>query len=391
MSKRGEACDFWDLSCLAAEAVNRTAGAVCRRRLRVALVGAGIFAQKAHLPSLLKDSSDCFELAAIWSRSVSSAEAAGEVAQRLLPGASRPELLSGEAGWQELLSGRLGLDLLDLVLPIPEQPRFVEAALRNGLAVVSEKPLAPDLETGRKLLRAAAGASGRWFVAENWRFEPPFRIAAAAHSQGAIGEVVAFSCSSMGFLPGDSAYLKSGSWRTQEDADWIVDVGVHIAAGLRTALGEDVLVTHSTSKRLRQAIEPFDTFAAMLTSTERGVPGTWLFSLSSARPEASEVPGLSDAVVQVIGTNGSVVATRGTAELRDKDGKTVAKVGGLASYSVASALREVALELQGARPQGLPLYTAAEEAFKDLEVMCRIAELGQDGLQATVLQRKAEL
>eukprot|EP00438_Fugacium_kawagutii_P018663 Skav210094 [mRNA] locus=scaffold1510:378905:380126:- [translate_table: standard] len=46
----------------------------CSRPITVALVGAGTFARKAHVPSL-QDATDCFELVAVWSRSQQSAEA----------------------------------------------------------------------------------------------------------------------------------------------------------------------------------------------------------------------------------------------------------------------------------------------------------------------------
>eukprot|EP00435_Cladocopium_sp_Y103_P010789 s721_g2.t2 len=54
--------------------IHWTLNAPCSRRIAVALVGAGTFARKAHLPSL-QSASDCFELVAIWSRSRQAAEA----------------------------------------------------------------------------------------------------------------------------------------------------------------------------------------------------------------------------------------------------------------------------------------------------------------------------
>lgn len=97
--------------------------------IRLALVGAGVFAQNAHLPALLA-LQDRIEIIAVYSRTHASAAA---LAQRI---GAEVEVYTDLAA----LLTRPDLDAVDLLLPIPIQAGFVEAALRAGKHVISEKP-----------------------------------------------------------------------------------------------------------------------------------------------------------------------------------------------------------------------------------------------------------
>ena len=237
-------CSSDDLACIAKQVTLHLNTSTCNRRVAVALVGAGTFAKKAHLPSLLLDKA-CFDLRVVWSKSASSAQAlSGLVAER---GQTPPAFLWGDQGWSEIISGKRAVELIDVVLPISAQPWFVKSALAAGLSVVSEKPVASnsaqaaDVLDAWKLSSQTLGMSNcQWFVCENWRFEPAFRVAQAAIRSGAIGQVVAFSANSVTYMPDDLPYMSSESWRMQ-GSSWIADVGVHLAAALHAILGSELL------------------------------------------------------------------------------------------------------------------------------------------------------
>lgn len=65
-----------------------------------------------------------------------------------------------------------------IALPILAQPEYIEAALAAGKHVLSEKPIAGDLEKAQRLLeyynsdKVKGGAT--WGVAENFRFLDSF-------------------------------------------------------------------------------------------------------------------------------------------------------------------------------------------------------------------------
>jgi len=387
-------CHNLNLTCLAKSFPIENDKAPCSRRLKVALVGAGIFARKAHLPSLL-EANDCFDLCAIWSRSRESAEAAALIAfehesaltpveHRKLQRSPPFATLWGDGGWSRLLSGDIGAEVLDIVLPIPSQVRYVQEGLSHGFSVISEKPVAPTSRQAEDMLAwiHRNRSLGRWFVAENWRFETPFRIGALAKEAGSIGDLLAFSAVSLGSIPVENVMVRAGSWRISEDSNWITDVAVHMVAGMRLVLGAEISVHGVSAKSVRQhphVLRPFDTFSAALLSGDgqRSIPGTMLFSLASPRIRPKEVPGLSDLTLHVVGTNGSLVVTRGSVELRDADGLEVAKLSGLQSPSVALALRSVslAIQLQGSFSQEasvrpvVAVPSSPEEALQDLRIV----------------------
>lgn len=45
------------------------------------------------------------------------------------------------------------------------------------------------------------------------RFEPSFRVAAAALNAKSVGEVLAFTGSSLAYMPSDIPYMQPGAWR----------------------------------------------------------------------------------------------------------------------------------------------------------------------------------
>ncbi|EOD08522.1 hypothetical protein EMIHUDRAFT_217210 [Emiliania huxleyi CCMP1516] len=183
-------------------------------RLKLGLVGCSWFALRAHVPALLAlEQRVGVRLTAVCSRtrkSMARAEAKIHAAD--------PEREVRRFAKMEQLFADADVDAVLLVLPIPLMPAAVEAALRAGKHVLSEKPAAPSIEAARRLLDAIAELGPRapvWLVLENWQFKPSVRWLRERLQEGAIGRVA-----------GEGA--------------WLVDAGVHWARLLREALGEPV-------------------------------------------------------------------------------------------------------------------------------------------------------
>eukprot|EP00438_Fugacium_kawagutii_P018662 Skav210093 [mRNA] locus=scaffold1510:372577:377157:- [translate_table: standard] len=176
----------------------------------------------------------------------------------------------------------------------------------------SEKPIAASRKEALELVQMAG--KKRWF-------EPSFRVAAAALAAKSVGEVLAFTGSSLAYMPPDTPYMQPNAWRmstgilADASGNWIVDVGVHYAAALRLTLG-DVRVApwqmamslageraegekrnatetvppamgelnkrsvrlpavHAVHRRVRPELLPFDSFAATLRANDTiGVSAT---------------------------------------------------------------------------------------------------------------------
>jgi predicted dehydrogenase len=134
------------------------------KRIRLALIGAGIFMRDAHLPALLR-LSDRFEIVAVHSRTPESTAA---LIERI--GASVEPIADVDA-----LLARADIDAVDMVLPIPAQAAVLAQVLASGKHVISEKPIAPDNATARALIELQRQHPAQvWMVAENWRYEEAY-------------------------------------------------------------------------------------------------------------------------------------------------------------------------------------------------------------------------
>ncbi len=312
--------------------------------IRIALVGAGIYARNAHLPTLHKQL-DAFEIAAVYSR---TAEAAHALATQA--GAS----VSVYTDVQPLLDDP-HIDAVDILLPIPIQADFVAAALRAGKHVISEKPIAPDSATARALIDLHRRLPGQvWMVGENWRYEEAFERAADLMRQGVIGRPLSCYWAQFSALkPGNPYYATA--WRRSGFAGGLVlDGAVHLVAGLRMVVGEIAQVT-ATTALFAADLPPVDSVAAALRF-ESGVIGSLVVSYAAASPWS--------APLTIVGEHGSLRVQRGRIEVAGADGR----VDVIECDKLNGVQRELLAFAQAIR-HGTPHRNLPEEALRDLEVI----------------------
>jgi len=174
----------------------------------------------AHLPALKALGSLAPPLKAIYSRSEKSASELADEAEDLLH--YRPEIYhdGGPSANLDTLLARSDISIVIVVLPITVQPDIVLKALAAGKHVISEKPVAPDVASGLKLI-AAYEAEYKpkglvWRVAENSEVEAGYITAAQAIRAGKIGKVIFFSLRDVGQIDKESKWYKT-PWRTVPD------------------------------------------------------------------------------------------------------------------------------------------------------------------------------
>ena len=92
------------------------------------------------------------------------------------------------ADWRELLA-REDVRVVDIATHAEVRPPIVEAALRAGKHVLSQKPFALDFATGERLVRLADDIGLRLAVNQNGRWAPHFAWIREAIVAGLIGEV----------------------------------------------------------------------------------------------------------------------------------------------------------------------------------------------------------
>ncbi len=225
--------------------------------IRLGVIGGGIFARDAHLPAL-RALGDTFKVVAIFSRTA-------EKAQALAATFSYPVATYTDS---TALLARDDIDAVDIILPISVQPAAIEAALKAGKHVLSEKPVAPDVATGQQLLRNAGKLThdaGRvWMIAENYRFEEAYQAAGQAIRRGDIGQPVQFSWVTSAAVNAQNKYYHT-AWRRDNSfpGGFILDGGVHNIAAMRAIMGEVESVSAFVTQ-VRADLPPADTLSATL-------------------------------------------------------------------------------------------------------------------------------
>ncbi len=253
-----------------------------RNRIRLALIGAGIFARDVHVPALLA-LENTFEIVVVYSRTPANATAvAGQFPGPVEATSDLPGLLA-----------RDDIEAVSIILPIEVMPGVIEPALRSGKHVISEKPLADEVATGRRLLELHAQNAGQvWMVGENWRYEEAFEQAAAIIHSGELGRPLLCHWVVYNPINPDNKYY-STPWRRSgnHQGGFLLDVGVHHVAVLRWLLGEISGVSAVTGQ-IRADLPPADIVSATL-QFESGVSGVYLatYAVNAPWPPALTITG----------------------------------------------------------------------------------------------------
>ncbi|MEZ4729310.1 MAG: Gfo/Idh/MocA family oxidoreductase [Caldilineaceae bacterium] len=259
--------------------------------IRLAVIGAGIFARDAHLPSL-RNLAAQFEIVAVYSRTAATAQAfAAAIGPTVQVYTNLDALLLAP-----------DIDAVDIVLPIPVMPPIVTQALASGKHVISEKPLAPNVATCRQLLAAYQRQGQVWMVAENWRYESAYVKAAALVKSGAIGKPLTCQLALyLPMLPG-SKYFES-RWRRSSEftGGTLMDGGVHHISVLRMIVGEIVTV-QAVATRASTVFATNDTLSATLAFAN-GALGSYLVTYAVGAPWAANL--------DVVGDRGALRVQRG--------------------------------------------------------------------------------
>ena len=127
-----------------------------------------------------------------------------------------------------------GAEALVDVTPPSVHPSVSGAALRAGLHVIPEKPLAATIAEARTLADLAHGRGMVHMVAQNYRFQPIARTIRRLIASGRIGKVGAVS---LRFAVG--ARWKPTDFRVTMEQPLLLDMSIHHMDLLRACLGED--------------------------------------------------------------------------------------------------------------------------------------------------------
>lgn len=270
--------------------------------MRIALLGAGLFAKDVYVPLLGRFAADV-ELAAVWSRTEETALEFQAFAGAL---AQNAKLVHGEEGLNAILADA-NIDAVAIVLPVHVSGEVVMRALRAGKHVISEKPIAPTIEEARENIEAyrALNNGAVWNIAENFRYEDVFE--AQADLVAKIGNVVKMDLLADMPMSEGNKYFTS-AWRRDTalcPGGFLMDSSVHFSAAMRMlaeAAGSKMPVSVSAKTRSTTHLLPAPDTAIGTYEWDNGLLCniSWSFSAHPTRFALS-----------ISGTEGTVEVTRG--------------------------------------------------------------------------------
>ncbi|MFW6071714.1 MAG: Gfo/Idh/MocA family protein [Candidatus Bipolaricaulota bacterium] len=206
-------------------------------KIRLGIAGCGIAARRLHWPALEK-LDEYYRIVGVTNRTKEKAVSFAELAGGAEVFDSYKDLIASEK-----------LDAVDLALPIELNPDFIEKAAAKGIDVICEKPIAPDVERGVKVVDLADNTDSVIYIAENFRHHRKLEKARELIEAGEIGEPLFVHRREFVGMTNENEFARTG-WRKEPEhvGGFLSDGGVHHVAGLRRVLGEIIGVSGYVTK-----------------------------------------------------------------------------------------------------------------------------------------------
>lgn len=311
--------------------------------IKLGIIGCGIAARKLHFPVLQK-LKDKFEVKMVCNHTEPKAK-------------SFAEMLGGVnyvLDYHELLSNPQ-IEAVLIILPIHLNYRVTLDSLKAGKHVLLEKPIAANLEEGRKMLLFKKLYPQVKMVAENFRFRNTFHRAKEIIESGKIGKPYASIWNIFYEIKPDNEYAQT-QWRIhhQYPGGFITDGGVHNVAALRMLLGE-IVETHAFSKSIKPDLGDTDTFS-MQFKTEQNIHGVLNIFVSTV--------GYGQNDFHIFADKGSLLIEGNDIILKGDDGKEYRE-----SIEDDGGYKNQLEDFYKAVRDNMENQSPFEESFRDFEIL----------------------
>jgi len=129
---------------------------------------------------------------------------------------------------------KLAVDAVDIITNVETHARFVEGAAERGIHAICQKPLAPDLDTARKLVSCCEDAGVKLYVHENFRWQMPIRYFKTLLESEIIGKPFKARVTYCNSFP----VFDNQPFLAELDQFILTDIGTHVLDIVRFLFGE---------------------------------------------------------------------------------------------------------------------------------------------------------
>jgi len=126
------------------------------------------------------------------------------------------------------------LDFVDIITSVQTHERFVLLAAQSRLPVICQKPMAPDYETARRMVKRCKEAGIPFMIHENWRWQAPIRALKTKLDSGVIGRPFRAGISYCNSFP----VVENQPFLAEAEQFILLDMGSHILDVARFLFGE---------------------------------------------------------------------------------------------------------------------------------------------------------
>lgn len=197
---------------------------------------------------------------------------------------------------EQLLKNHPEIDFVDIITDVDTHPAFVDLAARYKKDVICQKPMAPSLEQARQMVNVCRANGVRYYVHENYRWQPQFRRIKELLDSGIIGRP--FRCKSA-FLTAFPLF-ETQPFLAELEQFALTDQGSHQFDVLRYMFGE-VASMYCITQQVNPTIKGEDV-ATTVFKMKNGV--TCINEISFSSPLEREI--FPQTLMLIEGSEGSI-------------------------------------------------------------------------------------
>lgn len=327
--------------------------------VNLAIIGTGLAANELHLP-VLENMKDRFNIVAVCNHTEAKAKIFAEKVGGVPYFLHHTDLLKMDE-----------VEAVDICLPIHLNYQAALDCLNAGKHVFLEKPIAHDIEHGKKMLEFPKRFPDRvMMVAENFRYNERLVRIKSLIEEGKIGTPYAIAWNVYFDRDVDNKWAQT-AWRIHHKypGGFVLDDGIHKIAGIRHMLG-DFDTAATITAQINPDIGEMDT-AAVQFQLQSGVHGTLHLQYTAI--------GMEEDSIYIFGDKGAIHSPGERIILKQKD-----MPDAVVEFEPDPGYRGEFIDFYEALRKGNKPCSTFEKAFRDLEVMINILNAAKSGRRERV-------